>query len=174
MIGRRLALAACAAWVVVPALQSDDFRVSRGRAGRIDVGMPIDSVFKLVGRDRARLVDVQGEGQFTPALEIRLPGATVPKSLVLIVRELPCYRVGGIEVFDPRFRTVAKVGVGSTLRELRRAYSVRLSDEEGPHAWVEKEDLNFQLSGTTRADSLTVTSIWIPIEPGKMTPDRCR
>jgi hypothetical protein len=147
--------------------QTENFLVDAGRAGRFEVGMPIDSVYLLVDRKQTRLVDLQLEGEFTPAMEIRLPGAPVPASLVAQIREWPCntFAISGIMVLDPRFRTAEGVGVGATLRDLRRQYSLSLSQEEGSHAIVLKKHLTFDLKDGAFKDSSAVSGIWISPDP---------
>ena len=49
------------------AMQADTFRIDDGRAGRFEVGMPIDQVYLLFDRKQSRLVDLQLEGEFSPA-----------------------------------------------------------------------------------------------------------
>lgn len=127
--------------------------------------MPIDQVYLLFDRKQSRLVDLQLEGEFSPAMEISLPGGSVSPSLVVQFREWPCsvFAISGITVRDPRFRTAEGIGVGSTLREMKRQYSVVLSREEGAHAVVLKKHLTFGLTDDSPADSARVTEIWIPL-----------
>jgi hypothetical protein len=155
--------------------QSDSLRLESGRAGRFVIGMTVDEVHSLVGRNNVRLVDRSSRDMESPAIEITLPDGLSP-SIVAPIRKWPCptFSLWGIEVFDPRFRTAAGIGVGSKLRELRSNHSVRLSDENGPHAWVEDLYLNFQLQNGSRADSVRVTSVWIPIrDPAAVRAARC-
>jgi hypothetical protein len=160
----------------LPVAAQDTLRIVAGRAGRFEIGMSIDDVYASVGRERVRLIDRFSEGMFTPAIEISLVGAPVSPSIIAPIREWPCpgFSIWGIEVLDPRFRTNEEIGVGSTLGELRRQYSVRLSEEEGPHAWVESLHLNFQLADASRSDSIRITSVWIPIrDPAAVRARRC-
>src|SRR5262245_26500285 len=161
--------------------QVDSLRLGPGRAGRFVVGMTVDEVYRLVGRENVRLIDrARGNGEtsesgFSPAIEITLPGGPSP-SLVAPIDTWPCpiFSLTGIEVFDPRFRTNAGIGVGSRLGELRRKHATRLSEEEGPHAWVEELYLNFRLENRSRAESVRVTSVWIPArDPAAIRAARC-
>ena len=36
---------------------SEEFLLAPGRAGRVEIGMPVDELYDLVGRDNTRLVD---------------------------------------------------------------------------------------------------------------------
>jgi hypothetical protein len=152
-----------------------DVLLSAGKAGPVEVGMRVDDLYKAVGRHRVRLVDLFREGTFDPALEIRLSGDTTPPSIVAPFSEWPCFvpAVRGIFVHDARFRTAEGIGVGSTLGQLRRRYEVKLSDEEGPHAWVESLRMNFRLENGSRSDAVRIQSIWIPGDPAAIRKSRC-
>jgi hypothetical protein len=134
-------------------------------AGDIRIGMSVDEVRGLVGAERVTLFDLAREGQVDPAVRISVPGATVTTAIVAPVREHPCpagYQLQGLRILDPRYRTPEGIGVGSTLGEARRHYDVRLSQEEGPHAWVESIRANFALPDGSGADSLRILSVWLP------------
>lgn len=111
---RRAALWMVLALVTTLAAQAqrpaDDFLLASGKAGPLELGMSVDDVYKIVGKDMTRLVDTYGEGMFTPALEIRLERSARPAPLVAQIREFPCaeFSLWGISVRDRRFRT-AKV-----------------------------------------------------------------
>jgi hypothetical protein len=156
--------------------QSDSLLLAPGRAGRIQTGMTVDTVYRRVGKTAVGLIDLFREGHFDPAIAVRLPGATANPALVASITQWPCFifMIDGIEVRDARFRTKEGIGVGSTLGVLRRRYDVRLSDEEGPHAWVEAQRMNFRLANGSRADSVRVTAVWLPGEdPGVVRQKQC-
>ena len=155
--------------------QSDSFLLSPGRAGQIEVGMPVDDLYRIVGRDQVRLVDLFSEGMFTPAIEIRLAGASAAPAMIAPIREWPCgvYALSAVDVWDQRFRTAEGIGAGSTLGDLRQRYETRLSDEEGPHAWVESIQMNFRLENSSRRNSVRVRSVWIPGNPVAVRKARC-
>ena len=158
-----------------PAPQSEEFLLTPGKAWRVDVGVPVDELYDLVGRDNTRLVDLYYEGMFSPALEIRLPGSPGMVALVVPIREWPCrtFSVQGIEVRDPRFRTREGVGVGSTLGEVQKYYRVTLSNEEGYNAHAAAIRMTFRLESATRTGAARVRSVWIYADPGEIRQARC-
>jgi hypothetical protein len=171
LIGACSLTAAMAAQTPLP----DVLTLSIGKAGPIEVGMPVDDLYRAVGRNRVRLVDLFREGMFDPALEIRLTGAAGPPSIVAPFREWPClvHSVQGVFVHDPRFRTAEGIGVGSTLGQLRHRYEIRLSREEGPSAWVERLRMRFRLESDSGSDGVRIRSIWIPGDPAAIRKSRC-
>jgi hypothetical protein len=165
-----------AGWVSVGAGQgAPEFQLAQGRAGRLEVGLAVDDVYRQVGRERTRLIDLDEEGMFSPTLEIRLEGSTVQPAIVVRVREWPCiaWSVQSIQVRDPRFRTAEGMGVGSTLAEVSKAYKVTLSREEGPHAWVEAIQMGFRVDDMSLAPTARVTSVWLPGDPVAVRKARC-
>lgn len=157
-------------------LAQDSLLLAPDRAGPIRVGMSVSEIQKLLGQDRVLLIDWKREGHFDPALAITLPGADVSPAIIAPVREWPCpgYSVQGLQILDPRFRTAQGVGVGSTLGQLRRQYSLRLSEEEGPHAWVESIRTNFGLEDGSGRDDVRVRSVWLPGPgPDVIRRERC-
>jgi hypothetical protein len=147
-----------------------------GRAGRVELGMSVDDVYRLFGRESVRLVDLFKEGLFSPALQIKLSGAETVPGIVTDIREWPCgeFSVWGIDVLDARFRTKDGFGVGSTVGDLRRSYSFRITEEEGAHAAVvEALKMSFSLSHEGPADQQRVTSVWIWPDPEAVRKKRC-
>ena len=154
---------------------SPEFQLAPGKAGRLEVGLPVDEVYRIVGRERARLIDLYREGMFDPALEIRLEGAAVQPAITVPVREWPCiaWSVQGLIVRDPRFRTAEGIGVGSTLAEVAKAYKVTVSNTEGPHAWAEAVRMAFRLDDASLAPTARVNSVWLPGDPAAVRKARC-
>jgi hypothetical protein len=152
-----------------------DFRLAQGTAGHIEVGLPVDEIYRRVGREHTRLIDLQLEGMFEPALEISLDGASVQPALIVRVREWPCiaWSVQGIDVRDPRFRTAEGIGVGSTLADVSKVYRVTVGRENGPHAWVDAVKMRFGLDSASLAPTARVTSVWLPGDPVAVRLARC-
>lgn len=73
---------------------------------------------------------------------------------------------------DRRFRTAKGAGVGSTLGELKRLYTVD-SDwgEDGPVAIVTALDLTFVLDGESYA--ARVKTVWVYPQPAKVRQKKC-
>ena len=159
------ALAVVPAFAAPAVAQSDAFLLARGRAGPIRTGMFVDTVYRHVDRKAVSLIDLFGEGMFTPAIAVRLPGSVATPALIAPIREWPCFAfaVQGIDVRDPRFRTKEGIGVGSTVGDVRRAYrDARFSEEEGPHLWVESQRMNFRMASAANVDTTRVTAVWLP------------
>ncbi len=158
-----------------PAAQSPPFRLDPGRAGTLEIGVPVDTVLRAFARNRVRLVDLQLEGHFSPALEVDLGNSGPTPGLVAHISHFPCneFAVSGISVYDPRFRTREGIGVGSTIGALRRAYDVRPNREEGHSVIVPSLKMTFAIDGTSFADSVRVTSVWMWADPNEVRQRRC-
>ncbi len=68
---------------------SPEYLLTTGRAGKVELGTTVDEMYKLFGRENVRLVDLFKEGLFSPALQVKLAGTTVP-GMVTDIREWPC------------------------------------------------------------------------------------
>jgi hypothetical protein len=147
-----------------------EYLLAAGRAGRIELGTSVDEMYQFFGRDNVRLVDLLKEGLFSPALEVKLAGATVVPAVVTAIRESPCgeFSVWGIDVRDPRFRTKDGFGVGSTAEDLRQSHPFQVSEAEGAHAAIVKTlQMSFSLTRQVPTDQQRVTSAWIWPDPGR-------
>lgn len=109
-----------------------DFVLEKGRAGRLKVGSQADDVIALFGPENTRIINLNYEGMFTPALEIRLQGIDGPVGLIAeIAGGCRGFMVSGIQVLDSRYRTVEGIGVGSNVRDASSHYRLLYSEEEG-------------------------------------------
>ena len=157
--------------------QTKDFLIEPGKAGGFEVGMPVDEIYQLFGRDNVRLVDLFAEGMFVPALEVRVPGSKVQPSITAEIREWPCTRfsIWRMSVHDPRFRTREGLGVGSTLGELRQHYRVEVLTGEGSIvAFVPSMNLSFILDAAFEPTDLSkVKSTLLPPNPQEVRQRRC-
>ena len=149
---------------IIPIL-SGSFLIEPGKVGSLENGMTVDNALAIIGPGRSKLVDLQSEGIFNPALEIRFDPEQKEPSLVASIR-WPCSRfsIDGISVQDPRFRTREGLGVGSTLGELRRYFKL-----EGPFEEAEDGTLAATIPGMTFAlehtekttEKTKVKAVWV-------------
>src|SRR5918994_4599712 len=60
----------------------NEFLVTEGKAGPIEIGMPIDDLAHRFGRERIRLIDQAKEGHFSPAIAVDIPGASIAAPII--------------------------------------------------------------------------------------------
>ena len=143
--------------------------VERARGGNVSIGARAETVYREY-RDRAKLVDLQLEGQLSPAFELKMTGAQLSPSLIVEIgpagTELVVTR---INVIDPALRTAEGIGVGSSYGELRSKYTVDWvgSGEGRVFARVEALGISFQL------DTSGSKPLW-PIREPSRVPDGIR
>jgi hypothetical protein len=155
---------------------TDQFLLATGRAGRIELGTPVDDVYQMFGMANVSLAAEFREGMFSPTLTVTLPNTTTKPALTLDIREWPCaeFSVWGISVQDGRFRTKDGFGVGSRAGDLRRAHPFQITDEEGMHAAVVNDlKMTFSLTRQGPVDDQRVTSVWIWPDPEAVRKKRC-
>ena len=104
-------------------LSQDSFVLERGRAGQFEIGMTVDELYQLVGREHVCVVTSFRGAEARPGVEIQVPGFTAGAALTRSVDPV-CgpLALWGIEVHDARFRTSNGLGVGSTLGDVKRLY----------------------------------------------------
>jgi len=117
------------------------------KAGKLTLGMSIDEVYRLFGRESTRPEDLYSEGHFTPVLQIFLEPNRHEPGLELGIGWEKGWVAVSIMVYDPRFRTEKGIGVGSTLGELRKFYRVKSIYLVEGHllASVEELQMSFEL-----------------------------
>jgi hypothetical protein len=154
---------------------ANQFLIAEGKVGPIEIGMPVDDVLQVYGRERVRLVDLNREGFFTPAIEITVPGSRVRASLIADISQTPCrvFAVTRISVRDSRFRTADGFGVGSTLAELQRRKTIRISRDEGWWAIASDATFWFGLEAAAPADPPHVASVNVVLDPAIVRARRC-
>jgi hypothetical protein len=112
--------------------------IERHRIGPVEIGMSERQLVDAFPSDRRQLVGLQLEGMPAPAYLLEVAGATQRGG---IVAELISGRGGRtvwrIQVRDPAFRTVAGIGIGSTVSDLRAVYHLdNMAQGEGQVAVV--------------------------------------
>ncbi len=149
-----------------------DFTLSKHKAGFIDIGISVDSVYTLYGRENTCIKDLYTEGDFSPVVEIYL--VENPDTLPSMECAITCmgiyeWQVTQVRIFDRRFKTVEGIGVGSSLKDLRQAYKVSSIDfGEGPlSASVEEIDMGFGLD----IDTEDIPEEWFQTRDSSLIPD---
>lgn len=154
-----LSLALCGAGVRA---QTIDWQVTTGRAGKIAIGMTVDSLYTVFGRENTRLVDLALEGQFTPALQVFVPSQPGKPIAVAEIREVCGFRVWRITATSPLLRTVDGLGAGSTVGEIRKKHpTASLNREEGSSLILSQMHMAFVPADGTFADSSRIESVFL-------------
>lgn len=127
----------------------EQFLLQKRQAGLIEIGMTIDDLLIRFNRSEIKLVDLNLLGKFTPAIEISI-GATGPRAGASAVVEISWRKdfiVSRISVYDRRFLTDRGVGVGATLGDLKKHYSISRVTSAGSNlvAVVNKLKIDFVL-----------------------------
>jgi hypothetical protein len=155
----------------------DSFLVESGVAGPFENGMNVNDVYAISVPGGYKLVDLQSEGNFTPALQIRLAVEQKEPALVASIYWI-CSRfsVYGISVRDARYRTREGLGVGSTLGELKRYLKIDLpweQSEEGDLVAI-TPGLSFAFAySETLTDEAKVKTIWVYPDDDKIEKRWC-
>lgn len=124
--------------------QDDPFLIKDSGVGRIHLGMTVDEFLAAYERSQVRLVDLQLEGMFSPALKVQSNGHP------LLTAEIDRgWVISRIQLEDRRFHTAEGISIGSTFAEIQRAYpgSKALMGEGQWFGRVDKRALSFGLDG---------------------------
>jgi hypothetical protein len=154
-----------------PAL-AQECLMAPGWVERIEIGMIVDDLYEAYDRSSLRLVNLNLEGMFAPAIEVS--DSLGHKRFVVEFRSPPPEQVRGpgsqwqiwrIRVYDPQCRMVSGIGIGSTVGELQSTYGGlgRGSGEGTSYAISREMGMSFALSPSTagQPDSARVDFILI-------------
>jgi hypothetical protein len=132
--------------------QQDLFIIQKGALGPVSLGMSAKALEALFPADRRRFIDLELEGEASPALALTLPNSKVRDGVTAELSGSPDqYRVFRIDITDPNARTEKGIGVDSTMAEVRAAYDVGkpIFLDEGCFCFeVEALHASFQLDTT--------------------------
>jgi hypothetical protein len=122
--------------------------------------MTVDSLYSHYNAESIHLVDLHLEGMFTPALEVYVPED--PGKTPAFVAEIgwnDTWILERITIYDPQFRLTTGIGVGSTLGELKRVYTVEwITWGEGAlYARVAELAMSFQLDVKGISQGIDIT-----------------
>ena len=153
------------------------FLLGEQQVGDILIGSTVNEVYRRYGKENTRLVDLNLEGSFSPAIEVDIEGCRSGSPSLIVEytwwREIG-WGVRRVRVRDPRFRTREGAGIGSTFGELKRWYSVTGGVRSGektaayvvvdsPRIWFGFLDRPTRPDGRkkTLPDAAVVTSVMI-------------
>ena len=113
--------------------------------GSVRPGMSADEMFRVCGHKDTKLVDLQLEGFFSPALMVQCDGHSVTAELTMSQNVWTVFR---IRLTDPCFHTREGIAIGSTFEAIKRAYpDVSISSGEGREfAQSADKAVSFQMS----------------------------
>lgn len=151
----------------------NDFLLSKPKAGRLEVGTTVDGLYTKYDRKITKLTDLNLEGMFSPALEIYLDGSekrNKPSLVAEIIWRQGDWVVYRINVYDKKFKTDKGIGVGSTLGDIRKFYTVdRIGFGEGTlFARVEELGMSFAL------DFYQVPAQWFKTRDQNLIPNNAK
>jgi hypothetical protein len=141
------ALLVCAA--APAAAQDASLVLTRGRAGIIALGMPQDSIRRLVDRDRLMELTNCTEKGCLPALGL-VRGSEPAVVAHLTDPRCGISRVAWLEVYDSAYRTREGVGVGTSRILLEQTYRTTISTTDRNELYASDVGLWFRVSSARR------------------------
>ncbi len=131
-----------------------DKLLTPGAAGPFLIGMKVDTVKTMIHQGRIKLVDLDMEGFFWPAIVIS--SGVVAE---IIMNEHNEWVIDRLFISDPTYYTPRGIHVGSRLLEIRMKYPPsKVSHEEGEHVLDEESGMLFNFSdvstGTAVVESI--------------------
>ncbi|MBN1293202.1 MAG: hypothetical protein JXB48_15295 [Candidatus Latescibacteria bacterium] len=108
--------------------KTNEFLLQKHNAGSLKIGMTVDELFTIYGLRDTDLVDLYIEGSFTPAIEIYLQTGDNRKPSLVAEFRGDRHRIWLININDKRFKTDKGIGIGSSLGDVRKAYTVNRID----------------------------------------------
>ena len=138
--------------------------------GPVSIGANAYELYETFPLEGRKLIDLALEATLSPALALTVPGATVPEGVIAELapqeNELVVFR---ILISDPMFRTSKGIGVGSSVGDLRSAYTLNavLTGEGGVYISVEELAASFALDQSGPGGS----DLWRIRDPQRIPSD---
>jgi hypothetical protein len=133
----------------------EEYLLSKQKAGYCEIGMGIDNLLGKYGRESSKLVDLNLEGTFSPAIEFFFDNPETENPSLVAEIGWGSSQNGGpkgfivsrITIYGKNFKTEKGIGVGSTLGELRKNHHINWIElgEGGLIARVDDLGMSFVL-----------------------------
>lgn len=148
----------------------DVWTLAPGRVGNLRLGMKADTVYALYDFDQIEIDDLQLEGLATPAFKIFYENPEAP-ALVAEIKQKTEIVIDKIHVLDARFHLASKIGIGSTLADLRKNYPVSwIHFCDRGHLCARVDDLKMLF----KLDLIEPPDEWLQTENMALIPDSCK
>lgn len=154
-----------------------EFLLTKQKAGYCEIGMRIDNLLRKYNKESSKLVDLNLEGTFSPAIEFYLNNPEGEEKKGSLIAEIGWgssqnggskgFIVSRINIYGKNFKTDKGVGVGSTLGELRKNHHINWIElgEIGLIARVDDLGMSFVLF------LITIPEDWFLTRDMKLIPD---